>query len=217
MTKDTNDTIQEQLIAARRNQILDAAITVFADKGFHRATVRDVAKAAGVADGTIYNYFNNKSDLVLGILNRLNETEQRPEQFALSDTMDIRAFFRAYVRQRYTVLMDTGQQVFRAVLPEILTNAELRDVYYRQIIGPTFVLGESAFREWMATGKIKPFDERLVIRAIAGTFLGLLVLQLIGDETLQQEWDKMPDLLTDLLLNGLLSAEGDQHDYDHTE
>jgi AcrR family transcriptional regulator len=43
---DPNDAIQQQLITARRNQILDAATKVFAEKGFHRATIRDVAQQA---------------------------------------------------------------------------------------------------------------------------------------------------------------------------
>ncbi len=71
--------IQAQLAAARRTQILDAATRVFASKGFNRATIRDVARDAGVADGTIYNYFANKTDLLFGLLDRLNDTERRPD------------------------------------------------------------------------------------------------------------------------------------------
>jgi len=44
----------------KRALITDAAIQVFADKGFHQARVSDIAKKAGVADGTIYLYFKNK-------------------------------------------------------------------------------------------------------------------------------------------------------------
>jgi AcrR family transcriptional regulator len=76
-------TLQAQLVAARRTQILDAATQVFARKGFNRATIRDVAKVAGVADGTIYNYFANKTDLLFGLLDRLNDTERRPASLAL--------------------------------------------------------------------------------------------------------------------------------------
>lgn len=47
--------------------ILDAAIRVFAEKGFHRARISDIADAAGVADGTIYLYFRNKDDVLLTI------------------------------------------------------------------------------------------------------------------------------------------------------
>jgi len=47
--------------------ILDAAIEVFAEKGFHHARISDIARRAGVADGTIYLYFRNKDDVLLTI------------------------------------------------------------------------------------------------------------------------------------------------------
>lgn len=48
-------------------RILDAAIRVFARKGFYNSTIADVAKAAEVAEGTIYLYFKNKDDLLISI------------------------------------------------------------------------------------------------------------------------------------------------------
>jgi TetR/AcrR family transcriptional regulator, fatty acid metabolism regulator protein len=45
-------------------QILDAAVKVFARQGFHQSTVAQIAKAAGVADGTIYLYFKSKDDIL---------------------------------------------------------------------------------------------------------------------------------------------------------
>lgn len=48
-------------------KIIDAAIKVFAQKGFYNAKVNDVSKAADVADGTIYLYFKNKDDLLISI------------------------------------------------------------------------------------------------------------------------------------------------------
>jgi TetR/AcrR family fatty acid metabolism transcriptional regulator len=51
----------------KRERITDAAIVVFAQKSYRAARVSDVAKQAGVADGTIYLYFKNKEDLLLSI------------------------------------------------------------------------------------------------------------------------------------------------------
>ncbi|MEZ4319454.1 MAG: TetR/AcrR family transcriptional regulator [Myxococcota bacterium] len=51
----------------KRDLITEAAVEVFAEKGFHQARVSDIAKRAGVADGTIYLYFKNKEDLLLSI------------------------------------------------------------------------------------------------------------------------------------------------------
>src|SRR5436305_4050045 len=115
---DTDDPIAKQLIALRRGQILEAATKVFAEKGFHRATTKDIARAAGIAEGTIYTYFASKTDLLLGILDRLNETEQRPEHFNAALEGDFRAFLMAYLRQR-TATLWSNAEVFRAILPEL--------------------------------------------------------------------------------------------------
>src|SRR5829696_6148027 len=100
MVRDKQDPIQEQLIQARRIQILKAAVAVFAEKGFQKATIRDVAKMAGIADGTIYNYFENKTALMLAILNGMNETERREDDLSLALHMDTHEFFQSYIRQR---------------------------------------------------------------------------------------------------------------------
>ncbi len=54
-------------IEARKEQILTAAQKVFAEKGFHEATISEVAKVAGVSEATIYEYFSNKEALLFSI------------------------------------------------------------------------------------------------------------------------------------------------------
>jgi TetR/AcrR family fatty acid metabolism transcriptional regulator len=53
--------------ADKRDRILKAAIKVFAKNGFYATRVSEIAKAAGVADGTIYLYFKNKDDVLITI------------------------------------------------------------------------------------------------------------------------------------------------------
>src|SRR5438105_9344576 len=54
----------------KRDAILRAAIDVFADRGYFNAQVADVARAAGVAAGTVYLYFKSKDDLLVSIFER---------------------------------------------------------------------------------------------------------------------------------------------------
>ncbi len=54
-------------ISDKHNKILQAAIKVFAQKGFFSARISDIADEAKVADGTIYLYFNNKYDILISI------------------------------------------------------------------------------------------------------------------------------------------------------
>ena len=51
------------------HRILEAAVAVFAKAGFHESTISQIAKAAGVADGTIYLYFKNKDDILVHFFN----------------------------------------------------------------------------------------------------------------------------------------------------
>jgi len=55
---------------ARRAHILDAAEQCFAAQGFHRTTMQDICKAAGVSAGAVYVYFTSKEDLIAGICER---------------------------------------------------------------------------------------------------------------------------------------------------
>jgi TetR/AcrR family fatty acid metabolism transcriptional regulator len=51
----------------KHQRILDAAVRVFAEKGFFQSKVSEIAHEAGVADGTVYLYFKNKDDLLISI------------------------------------------------------------------------------------------------------------------------------------------------------
>lgn len=198
------DSIQEQLIAARKNQILDAAVKVFAEKGFHRATIKDVARQAGIADGTIYNYFENKTALMLGLLDRLNQTEQRESDLAQSLEMGLPDFMNHYLRQRFEFITAQGIEVFQTILSEVMVNPELREKYWTQIVQPTLLLGEKYGAIWMDQTAIKPEDASLIMRLVSSMFLGAIMLRLMGDDQLKERWHELPDLMTQIILNGVL-------------
>jgi AcrR family transcriptional regulator len=203
MAKEKPDPIQKQLIQARRDQILTAAISVFAEKGFQRATIRDVAKAAGIADGTIYNYFENKTALIMGILNRMNDTEDRDSDMGQAIGQDLHKFFEDYIGQRYSYMNDEGLEILRAILPEVLVNPELRTMYMEQIISPTFAVSEKHFAKLVEDGTVRPLDVPLTLRVISATFLGLLLLRIMGDPVVANQWDDLPEAVVSMTLDGL--------------
>jgi len=199
----TSDPIQAQLIVARRSQILGAAIKVFAEKGFHQTTIKDIANRAGIAQGTIYNYFENKTALMLGIFNSLNETDQREASFSEFTSGGFREFMKAYLRHRLTAVRTDNFEVFKIVLSEVMVNKELRELFHDNILEPTFAIAEAYFQQWAAQHLARPVDISLTMRAISGMVLGLIVEYLMGDRVLEAKWDELPDLLTHLILDGL--------------
>ncbi|GGO41044.1 TetR/AcrR family transcriptional regulator [Deinococcus humi] len=190
----------------RRAAILRAAVTVFARKGFHGATIAEIAREAGLASGTLYNHFQNKQTILLALLDTMNDTGQREADFAAADHETLDSFTQRYVRQRLETFTQAAGDALGVILAELLTNAELRAAYARQLLGPTTVLGERVFARWASEGRIRPERVELVVRAFAAQVLGLLVLRQLGDDTLTARWDEIPDVVSDLMLHGI---EGD--------
>lgn len=89
--------------AEKHEKILEAAIDVFAEKGFHHARISDIARKAGVADGTIYLYFRNKDDVLLHIFEEKMGMLTAGLRDALEGVTDplerIRVFARYHFRQ----------------------------------------------------------------------------------------------------------------------
>lgn len=201
------DSIQEQLVAARRDQILDAAAKVFAAKGFHSATIKDVAKEAGIADGTIYNYFKNKPALLLGILERIRESVMQSADFSTAIDRDIRSFMRVYLHHPLMALKADNFELFRAIVSEITANTELRDLYCQQILEPRLATAAPQFQQWVEQGILRPIDIDLTVRTLSSLVMGLMLQHMMGDKTLEARWDELPDFLADLILNGIRSQE----------
>jgi AcrR family transcriptional regulator len=107
MIKDVKakDPVQAKLEQLRREQILEAAVKVFAEKGFRAAKMQEVANAAGVANGTVYNYFRSKDEVLLALLERLNETEARPAQFEQLKNAELQTVFLAQMQHRFDFMM----------------------------------------------------------------------------------------------------------------
>jgi TetR/AcrR family fatty acid metabolism transcriptional regulator len=86
----------------KRERILTAAERIFARRGFFAAKVSDVAKEAGVADGTIYLYFKSKDDLLISLFERrmqqVNEALREAVAGIDSPREQLRAFIKTYLQ-----------------------------------------------------------------------------------------------------------------------
>lgn len=202
---------KEELATARRNQILQAAIKVFAEKGYARTTIKDIAREADIADGTIYIYFKDKEALLTDVLDLLNESEHREEHFAQMLSMDFRDFLRLYVRQRFDYLSDEGMEVLRIGLAESLINPKLRELYMQQVVKPTTEIAEKYLLEVATHHHLTLPNPTLHMRLVTAMFLGLFALRMLDDNLLKDDeiWQKIPDEMADLILGGLKFTPND--------
>jgi AcrR family transcriptional regulator len=71
----------ERLVQKRRDQMIKGAVSLFKEKGFHRTTTREIAKAAGFSIGTLYEYIRSKEDVLYLVCDSIYEhVSERLEQ-----------------------------------------------------------------------------------------------------------------------------------------
>lgn len=192
----------EDVEAQRIAQILDGAAHVFAEKGFHKATTKDIAKAAGVAEGSIYNYFASKHDLLIGLLQQLGDMSVL-EKIQHDEVHDAKAYYAADAQVQLMRFWQS-RKIWQAVLPEILADAELRGMFLEGLNQQYLRFVEPYLRRRIEQGELAPVENTALVARIMQTIpLGLLLLVLLGDPLIEAEWDKLPELMANLVYDGL--------------
>ncbi|MCB9777787.1 MAG: TetR/AcrR family transcriptional regulator [Alphaproteobacteria bacterium] len=96
----------DQQRVEKRSRIVEAAVQIFAEKGFRQARVSDIARRAGVADGTIYLYFKNKEDLLLVIFEEKMEVLVDELRQALQGISDPLQRLRVYAENHFHAVQE---------------------------------------------------------------------------------------------------------------
>jgi AcrR family transcriptional regulator len=188
MKKTQQETMRNSVAGVKRRQILDAAAAVFTERGFQRATMREIATRAGVATGTIYNHFDDKEALLRALMYRLNESDERSADLAAAASDQA-----AWLRHRLSVA--AGElPALRVVLSEALVDPAFRKSYLDEVITPNFAAAGKAQRK---KGKLKK-EDAMKIRLLAATVTGLLVLRILGEQGTLAWWKSYPDLIAAL-------------------
>jgi AcrR family transcriptional regulator len=195
-------TRREKRMASRKQEILTAAGNLFAERGYHRTTTKDIAVAADVSEGTIYNYFTSKEELLMGLMEQL--TERMSLEVLLTESLqeNPQDFLFILLQNRQDYLRENGV-LLQAILSEILVNPDLAQKFHREIILPTQERIEEHLKQRIELGQIQPVDIRLLARIISGLITGLYLLQIVGDQEITSEWDELSRLLVQILFNGI--------------
>src|SRR5256714_14289008 len=115
-----------KVVEDRRAQIIDAAMRVFSQKGFTRATNKDIAREAGITPGLIYHYFKNKEALLNAVIEErspLKVFRSLPSQVM---ALPPEAFLRFLLKQVLSVVEgEQFVQLIRVFVPEVIHHPEM--------------------------------------------------------------------------------------------
>jgi TetR/AcrR family fatty acid metabolism transcriptional regulator len=184
---------------AKRNLLFDAAIQVFGQKGYYDATISNIAKKAGVSDGIVYEYFENKEDLLFSIAERkLKEDLLRlNEMFHIKDPKrKLRRFIKShcglYLNNRdylkiHLLLIQTNRHFYQKAAFESFKQ-------YRE-----FLL--NVLEEGKQSGVFRPeIDSRIFANMVFGglthMFLRWIIVAKVSETDKMNEIEEVTNLLT---------------------
>jgi AcrR family transcriptional regulator len=160
---------------AVRDRIVRAAIEVFAEHGFHRATMQDIVRKSGLSVGAIYTYFKSKSELILAGCDLITDQELGELRERLAAVTDYReriatalGFFFDQFEEQHS---GSGTSVLMTLAwAEVDTDPAIREMVRRrrrEIVGPTALL----IQEGVVRGELPPW---LDVEGVAHSFAALL-------------------------------------------
>ena len=182
----------------KRELILDAAENVFSENAFAKATIAQVAQVAGVAEGTIYDHFKSKDDLLFSVAARGFDEHLKglPQVFEVkTPARKLRRLLRYHF-----MIYSTNRRFLKVFLTQILFNL----AFYKSSAYEGFKLYISEIEDIIEEGKrVGAFREDVNARVFRNMFLGAFSFMairwlLVGDN---RPYDKMTEIdhLVDLL------------------
>ena len=195
---------KKRITEQREKQILDAALLVFSRMGFDKATVPDIAREAGIAVGTIYNYYPSKRELFVAaivkfIIEPFAAVIKRTPKNGDAD------YISTIIKNRLNIgLENVGY--FLPLFSDILRDTELRQRYSEQVIQPIINLMEEYYVSRIKEGTFREINPSVITRAIGGMVIGFMLLYRIEDEKSPVhdiDRKELADELTRLILHGI--------------
>ncbi|MFC4618193.1 TetR/AcrR family transcriptional regulator [Camelliibacillus cellulosilyticus] len=182
-------------------KIIDAAVDVIAEHGFHQAQVSKIAKRAGVADGTIYLYFKNKEDILVSLFRDKMAifidkiTKEMAEQSTVADKLfTMVAMHFQQLADDYSLAIVTQLELRQSNKDlRLEINAALKN--YITVIDDLISFGkkEKLFRS--------DLDDRLARQMIFGTLDETVTNWVMNDH--KYDLPSLAKPVTDMLIHGL--------------
>jgi AcrR family transcriptional regulator len=191
---------------ARPEEILEAALAVFTERGFEAARMEDVARRAGLSKAGVYLYFESKEALLKALIEtKMAPIAQQARDIAAAGVENPRSALETMLRVMIMRLCDPKNvAVPRLVLAVAPRFPEIAEHYRTRVIE----LGRSALEtlvaQGVASGDFRPIDPSAAARAFIGpVFFEALWTHVFGGKSGFEDPERMVRNQLDVILNGI--------------
>ncbi|HHY48359.1 MAG TPA: TetR/AcrR family transcriptional regulator [Alphaproteobacteria bacterium] len=168
---------------ARPDEVLDAALDLFIEKGFAATRVEDIARRAGISKGAVYLYFPSKETILEGIVRRaVVPLAEHALGFLANYEGDPRTVITMVLKMLAARLRDPRVLAIpKVIVHEVLGFPELAQMYRREVLDKVIPVVEGLIRKGVNEGYLRPVDPELTVRSIVGPILAHVALFEIFD------------------------------------
>jgi AcrR family transcriptional regulator len=190
--------------AERRGQILSAAVTCFARKGYHLTTMDDIVVESGLSKGSLYWHFRNKKAILLSLMDSYFERFERELQDLIQGLPSAAAKLER-LGQYVTGMFDSADtlalvSIFVDFYAETRHDDEVNDTL-RGTLETYIDYLEAIVQEAVDRGEFRAIDARQIVVALMAAFDGLYLYRMLLGDAL--DWSKVGQLFVETVLNGL--------------
>lgn len=182
---------RERRKEARPGEIIEAALELFAERGFGATRMHDVARRAGVSKGTLFVYFPTKQDLFRAVARKITAVNFERLQLVAADLdQPIGDIVRALLTQAALVADTRVPALIRLLVSESRLFPDLAQVWHDEVVSKMFALLISAIVRAQARGELRAGDPQLFAFSIVGPmFSGIIFREVLRDTDVE-----LPDL-----------------------
>lgn len=186
----------------RREQILEAAMQVFAERGLHEARMDDIAEQSGLSKGALYLYYKSKDAIIAALLRQFFKIEMRDLQRLLTGEGLVSERLLAYTRQvaiemeRMMSVASLAWEFYAIAARQKVVRGYFKAYFaeYRSVLAALVQMG-------IDRGEFRVVDAEQVAITLTGLYEGLALLAVV-DATAAQ-WSQQAETSLQLLLDGL--------------
>ncbi len=193
--------------SARPEEILQAALEVFTDRGFAATKLEDVARRAGVTKGTIYLYYESKEALFMALVREtIVPVIAKGEALANSFTGTARDLFEQLVREYFRLVGDTPLSgIPRLMIAEAGNFPELARFYYEEVVTRGHRLMAGVLERGMKAGEFRRVDVAVATKLAMAPLMHAVVARKAFAACMPEGFDvaKYLDTHIDLYLHGI--------------
>ncbi len=193
-------------VGDRRGQIIEAALCVFALKGYDRATNKDIATKAGITPGLIYHYFKSKEDLLKAAVEGYPPRQLLRSLPLQMQEMSPEALLRSFAQQILAIAEDEKiVRILRIYLPEVIHNPKLSPSGISTIQQLVKFL-EQALTAKMKSGELRSMDAALTAQLFVGCIMDLVLRRQITRDplALQYTHEQIVDGIVGMIMQGMV-------------